>query len=243
MAATDPTFYDSVRGLAILVQLPEPLQSLWASAADQAGIEPYSTGRWEDSYVVAGGKRPTMIVAVAGFDLDPRLFDATDEVYRVAPTLIVANEQTGSAFWRHVAWDLLPPDAAKEQVVASLLRALDEAKQRRIDWDLVEDYRRREQTLSNDEHLVLEAVCAGKLNKQIASDLGVSIRTVEQRRRRVFSKMGVESAVPLADRTATVRTLERHVYRPDRAHALPAPKMMSPGVQQPTSQQHHGGGI
>ena len=72
---------------------------------------------------------------------------------------------------------------------------------------------------------MLGAVCDGKLNKQIAGEQGVSVRTVEQRRRRVFAKMGVDSAVPLADWMATVRTLERRFVRHDQAQAAtPAPK-------------------
>ncbi|MEM6671080.1 MAG: LuxR C-terminal-related transcriptional regulator, partial [Pseudomonadota bacterium] len=92
-----------------------------------------------------------------------------------------------------------------------------EADLRRREWDLVSEYYRRRSTLTADEEEVLEAVVAGKLNKQIASEFRVSIRTVEQRRRRVFSKMDVPSAVPLADRVATVRTLEGRRFRRDRA--------------------------
>ena len=53
--------------------------------------------------------------------------------------------------------------------------------------------------LTTREAQVLERIVAGRLNKQIADDLGVSMRTVEVHRSRVFDKMQVKSAVELAN--------------------------------------------
>jgi two-component system response regulator DctR len=55
-------------------------------------------------------------------------------------------------------------------------------------------------SLSERERQVMEQVLAGKLNKVIADDLSISMRTVEVHRSRVFEKMGVKSAVELAQR-------------------------------------------
>ncbi|MCX7898156.1 MAG: response regulator [Rhodocyclaceae bacterium] len=52
--------------------------------------------------------------------------------------------------------------------------------------------------LTERERQVMEAILAGKLNKVIADDLGIAMRTVEVHRARVFDKMGVRSAVELA---------------------------------------------
>ncbi len=59
-------------------------------------------------------------------------------------------------------------------------------------------------TLTQRERQVMELVVAGKLNKVIADDLGISMRTVEVHRAHVFEKMGVKTAVELARRLATV---------------------------------------
>jgi two-component system, LuxR family, response regulator DctR len=54
------------------------------------------------------------------------------------------------------------------------------------------------QRLTTREHEVMDRILAGKLNKLIAEDLGIAVRTVEVHRSRLFEKMGVRSAVELA---------------------------------------------
>ncbi len=54
-------------------------------------------------------------------------------------------------------------------------------------------------TLSAREQEVMGLIQAGKLNKVIADDLGIALRTVEAHRAKIFEKMGVRSAVELAN--------------------------------------------
>ena len=58
-------------------------------------------------------------------------------------------------------------------------------------------------SLSDREREVMTRVAAGKLNKVIADDLHIAVRTVEVHRARVFSKLGVRSAAELAGWLAT----------------------------------------
>jgi two-component system response regulator DctR len=53
-------------------------------------------------------------------------------------------------------------------------------------------------SLSERELDVMHRVAAGKLNKVIADELHVAVRTVEVHRARVFAKLGVRSAAELA---------------------------------------------
>ena len=53
-------------------------------------------------------------------------------------------------------------------------------------------------SLSDREREVMGRVAAGKLNKVIADELHIAVRTVEVHRARVFSKLGVRSAAELA---------------------------------------------
>jgi FixJ family two-component response regulator len=52
-------------------------------------------------------------------------------------------------------------------------------------------------SLTQREHEVLDLIVAGKLNKQIADALRISIKTVEVHRSRVMAKMGAESVAEL----------------------------------------------
>jgi two-component system, LuxR family, response regulator DctR len=53
-------------------------------------------------------------------------------------------------------------------------------------------------TLSAREREVLDLILAGKMNKIIADELGISMRTVEVHRAHIFDKMNVKTAVELA---------------------------------------------
>lgn len=53
-------------------------------------------------------------------------------------------------------------------------------------------------TLSEREQAVMRLLLAGKLNKVIADELGIAMRTVEVHRARIFEKMCVKSAVELS---------------------------------------------
>ena len=61
-----------------------------------------------------------------------------------------------------------------------------------------EERRARLASLTEREHEVMQRVAAGKLNKVIADELHVSVRTVEVHRARVYAKLGVHSAAQVA---------------------------------------------
>lgn len=74
---------------------------------------------------------------------------------------------------------------------------------------LVDDARHAEKgarlaSLSEREREVMGRVAAGKLNKVIADELHIAVRTVEVHRARVFSKLGVRSAAELATWLASI---------------------------------------
>jgi len=59
-------------------------------------------------------------------------------------------------------------------------------------------------TLTPREHEVLNQVVSGRLNKEIASELGITIRTVKEHRRRVMEKMEATSLAELVTMIVTV---------------------------------------
>jgi two-component system, LuxR family, response regulator DctR len=56
----------------------------------------------------------------------------------------------------------------------------------------------RMSNLTDREKEVMHLIALGKLNKVIAYDLGLSIRTIEVHRARIFSKLGIRSSAELA---------------------------------------------
>jgi FixJ family two-component response regulator len=80
--------------------------------------------------------------------------------------------------------------------------ALEKDRTRRAGEGRLSELRSRFDTLTARERQVLGLVVAGRLNKQIAGDLGVSEMTVKMHRRQVMRKMqatGVAQLVRLAD--------------------------------------------
>lgn len=65
--------------------------------------------------------------------------------------------------------------------------------------------RDRLESLSTREREVMDLVLEGYLNKQIADRLGITMRTVEVHRSRLFDKFAVRSAVELAQVLARLR--------------------------------------
>lgn len=68
--------------------------------------------------------------------------------------------------------------------------------------------------LTPREREVVYPVAEGKSNKLIAMELGISMRTVEAHRARIFYKMGVRNAVQLA---RTVYTQPENAVEPTLA--------------------------
>jgi len=85
---------------------------------------------------------------------------------------------------------------------APLLFAVREAMQRDAvaQWEIDQrnELSERINQLSPREREVMTLILEGKLNKIIADELDISMRTVEVHRSNVFDKMGVRSAVELA---------------------------------------------
>lgn len=96
------------------------------------------------------------------------------------------------------AFDVFDVDAVSIDKLVATIRAAVAAgtathrRQRRR-----QEFTRSMANLSLRERDVLRLVVAGMPNKLIAKQLGISIRTVEDRRRNIYYKLGVDSAVQL----------------------------------------------
>lgn len=98
---------------------------------------------------------------------------------------------------RSGAEDFLEKSAPKEKLLDAVRRALArDAREREARVRHVE-LQARLQALSPREREVLGHVVKGRLNKQIAADLGIHERTVKLHRTAITTKLGVRSAAEL----------------------------------------------
>ena len=86
-------------------------------------------------------------------------------------------------------------NALVDRIEQALAQSAQVIHQRRVQ----REWRQRMDSLTDRERDVMDLVVAGLPNKLVADQLGISVRTVEVHRSRVFDKMGVKSAVELAN--------------------------------------------
>jgi two-component system, LuxR family, response regulator FixJ len=98
---------------------------------------------------------------------------------------------------RHGAEDFLTKQAAKEDLLAAVDRAIARDARQRAEGARLRERRARLATLSQRERDVLEHVVRGRLNKQIAADLGIAERTVKLHRTAITTKLQVRSVAEL----------------------------------------------
>ena len=89
---------------------------------------------------------------------------------------------------------LLEKPTADSQLTETIEEALERDKVQRKNWAKKQRIRRCILSLKQQEYEVMGMVIDGLPNKAISSRLGISVRTVESRRSKVFEKMGVPDA-------------------------------------------------
>ena len=96
------------------------------------------------------------------------------------------------------AFDFFEKPFADNRLVDRVEQALEESRGRIAAQQSSAKLSARLARLSGRERAVMRLILAGKLNKLIAAELGISMRTVEVHRSNVFTKMEVRNAVDLA---------------------------------------------
>ena len=96
------------------------------------------------------------------------------------------------------AFDFLEKPYSDNALVDRLAQALAVSRAMHAEGAEQAERSARLASLTEREREVMQRVAAGKLNKVIADELHVSVRTVEVHRARVFAKLGVRSAAEVA---------------------------------------------
>ena len=96
------------------------------------------------------------------------------------------------------AFDFLSKPVKDKDLLTAVRAAIERDAVARREQAKLSEIRTRLDTLTPREEEVLEHVVSGKLNKQIAADLGITEATVKMHRARVMAKMKVQSVAELA---------------------------------------------
>jgi FixJ family two-component response regulator len=95
------------------------------------------------------------------------------------------------------AVDFLPKPFKDQDMLDAVLAAIERDRQRRADDGDVSRMRERFGALSAREQQVMLLVTAGKMNKQVAGDLGISEITVKNHRAALMRKLGARTLADL----------------------------------------------
>jgi FixJ family two-component response regulator len=98
---------------------------------------------------------------------------------------------------KHGAVDFLAKPFRDQDMLDAVLAAIQRDQQRRVIENDVSQLKERFETLSPREQQVMMIVAAGKMNKQVAGDLGISEITVKIHRGAAMHKMGARTYADL----------------------------------------------
>jgi len=163
--------YDS--GPTLLAQLDAGLRPQGVFLLD-VRMEPMAGTRLHDELLLRGLRNPVLFLTGHG-DI-PMVVDAL----------------------KKGAFDFLEKPYSDNALADRIEQALAVDAAMRADGAQAAERRARLASLTEREHEVMLRVAAGKLNKVIADELHVSVRTIEVHRARVFAKLGVRSAAEVA---------------------------------------------
>ena len=95
------------------------------------------------------------------------------------------------------AMDFIPKPFKEEELLGVVERMLDQAREAFADFQHAANRDALMGKLTARESQVLERIVAGRLNKQIADDLGISIKTVEAHRANIMEKLNANTVADL----------------------------------------------
>jgi FixJ family two-component response regulator len=106
------------------------------------------------------------------------------------------------------AFDFIEKPFSDQTLLDRIRKAISVDRNARREREEVSSALKRLSNVTRREHDVMDRVVAGKSNKVIAAELGLSMKTVEVHRKRVMDKMGAESLADLI--RLVVLTAKKH---------------------------------
>lgn len=116
------------------------------------------------------------------------------------PTILISahgNIRQAVQAMREGAFDFIEKPFDDQDLLDRVYSALREDAELRRKSGRIGDVRDRLKTLTRRERTVFQSIAEGMFNKEIANTLGISIRTVENHRSRVMTKLGAKGVADL----------------------------------------------
>ena len=138
----------------------------------------------------------------------PELFDVLCERGNRLPVIFLTGHgdvPMAVSALKKGAFDFVEKPCNDNELVNRVIEALQLDKDQRAAASGADSVNTLCGRLTTRERQVMELILAGKLNKVIADELQISMRTVEVHRANLFEKMGVRTAVELAQLLAGKR--------------------------------------
>jgi FixJ family two-component response regulator len=144
---------------------------------------------------------------LSGLDLQSRLIERGS----ILPIIFVTGYADTPATVRAIkagAEDFLTKPASSEQLIDAIERAMTRYESARHQRNEINSFRGLVATLTPRERQVFNLIIRGRINKQIAHELGTTERTVKAHRHQVMEKMQVHSLAELVSNAERLGMLD-----------------------------------
>lgn len=131
-----------------------------------------------------------------GLELQQRLTEQGHEIPVIIVTAYAKTPMTVQAV-KNGAVTMLDKPYSEDDLWRAIREGLTLDERRRQECDERAEMTTRMASLNEKERQVLDLIVAGEPNKAMANRLDVSLRTIENRRRTVFSKLGAQTVAEL----------------------------------------------
>lgn len=185
------------------------------------GYDAHGFGKAEEFLELKTIARPSVIVidirldAIDGLKLQELLLERQITI----PVIVIsayADVPTAVRCLRKGALTLLEKPFQRQELLAEVKSAISaDAVRVKLEkhW---KSLHRSLAGLTAREQIVLDRLLEGRMNKSIAKDLKVSLRTIEQDRARILRKFKVSNSTELAVKVTELKFLSEHLLRENR---------------------------
>lgn len=205
-----PTIADARKGLVYVIDDDDAIRDSLAFLLEGGGIEVETYACAADFLANYRRAPPCCLVldirmpGMSGMELQDRLLAQGE---RIPIIFITAHGDVPMAVQavKKGAVDFIEKPFNDQQLIDLIGRALQHEQEVQIGRQAEVRATARLELLTPREREVLDLVVAGKLNKTIADQLGISIKTVETHRSKVMEKMQAKSLAELIQSALAVR--------------------------------------